>query len=194
VKALEGLAKLPLRIAVWVVLLPFRALWGTLKTILALLGEETRRWFGLTVWGLMLWPVAQASARWYRPLLPWVLLAVLVWLWACVRAVRLTLANRLVAVRGRAAFRKLDKTASEVGGKLKDARVVMLDGGADMLKALLADPETDAQREQKRIAAAANTAVREYLDPLLFAERSAGPPNPFRRLRRARARRSEDEG
>jgi hypothetical protein len=63
-----------------------------------------------------------------------------------------------------------------------------------MLKALLTDPETDAQREQKRIAAAANAAVREHLDPLLFAERSAGPPNPFRRLRRARRPAKDDEG
>jgi hypothetical protein len=98
------------------------------------------------------------------------------------------------AVRNMKALRRLDATTSELGGKLKDAKVVVTDGGADMLKALLTDPETDAQREQKRIAAAANAAVREHLDPLLFAERSAGPPNPFRRLRRARARRSKDEG
>jgi hypothetical protein len=114
---------------VWVLLLPFRALWGTVKTVLALLGEEVRRWFALVLWGLMLWPVAQASARWYRPLLPWVLLAVLVWLWACVRAVRWTLHNRLAAVRAREFYKRLDQRTGELGDKLGEAVRSARDGG-----------------------------------------------------------------
>jgi len=115
---LHGLA---LRASIWALLLPVRALWGTAKTILALLGEESRRWTGLVLWGLVLWPVAQLSAAWYRPLLPYVLLAVLVWLWACARAVRWTLANRLVAVRTREFYKRLDKTTGELGGKITEA-------------------------------------------------------------------------
>jgi len=105
----------------YVLLLPFRALWGTVKTVLALLGEEFRRWFGLVLWGLMLWPVAQASARWYRPLLPYVVLAVLVWLWACARAVHWTMNNRLQAVRAREFYKRLDKRTGELGDKIGEA-------------------------------------------------------------------------
>jgi hypothetical protein len=73
----------------------------------------------------------------------------------------------------------------------------MLDGGADMLKALLTDPETDAQRDLGELAAKAHAAVGDHTPtgkhrPL--AQHYEGPPNPFRRLRRARARRSKDEG
>ncbi|HEV8652825.1 MAG TPA: hypothetical protein VG276_26420 [Actinomycetes bacterium] len=101
------------------------------------------------------------------------------------------------AVRNMKALRRLDTTTSELGAKLGNAKVVMLDGGADMLKALLSDPETDAQRDLGELAAKAHAAVGDHIPTgkhRPVAQHYEGPPNPFRRLRRARARRSKDEG
>jgi len=193
-KGAAWLAGLPPRVAFWCLRQAVGATLLSVKTFLALLGEEVRRWVVVAVWGLLLfglYVLAGPVSAGARQVLAF---GVLCWFWGAFRAGERTVHNRLVAVRGRQAFRKLDATTSELGAKLGNAKVVMLDGGADMLKALLADPETDAQREQKRIAAAANAAVREHLDPLLFAERSAGPPNPFRRRRARRVAKDEDEG
>jgi hypothetical protein len=147
VSGIEKLAAYPPRIAVWVVLLPFRTLWKTLKTIMALLGEELRRWFALSLWGLVLWPVIVLSVRWYPPLLPYVLLAVLIWLWACVRAVHLTLHNRLAAVRARQFYRQLDKATGELGDKVKQAVRDTMQGGGPRRLLRRAQPRPGSQPE-----------------------------------------------
>jgi hypothetical protein len=105
----------------WVLKLPLLVLWSSIKTILALLGEETRRWLALALWGLLLVGSVRAAGAWLRPLLPLLLLALLIWLWACSRAVHATINNRLAAVRARQFYKRLDEATSGMGDKIQEA-------------------------------------------------------------------------
>jgi hypothetical protein len=133
-KALAWLHTQLLRLCVWLLALPFKALWSTLGAMLALLGEEAQRWAGIVVSGLLIFAAGKATllyapASIKKPLVLVVIVLVLVWAFAAKRAARFSMRNNLIQVRQRRAFRELKGDVSKIGGRLGDFR----DGAVDTM-------------------------------------------------------------
>jgi hypothetical protein len=114
-----------LRLCLWLLKLPFKALWSSLLAVVALLGEEFRRWAGLAVAGLLIVGAGKATLQFApagarRPLVLTVLVLLVVWALAVRRAVRVTRRNNLVAVRQRQAFRELRGDVGQIRGRVTD--------------------------------------------------------------------------
>lgn len=110
------------RLCWWALRLPFRALWATVLAIVALLGEEVRRWLGLLLMGLMIYLAGKATIgvapdSIKLPLVLVVLALVCIWALAVLRAVRFTLGNNLRAVRQRMYFRELKGEVGQLGAR-----------------------------------------------------------------------------
>jgi hypothetical protein len=120
-KGAAWLAGLPPRVAFWCL----RQVAGTtllsVKTVLALLGEEVRRWVVVAVWGLLLFGLYLtfgAVSTGARQVLAF---GVLCWFWGAFRAGERTVHNRLAAVRAREFYKKLDQRTGELGDKIGEA-------------------------------------------------------------------------
>lgn len=159
----------------WAVLrLPFRALWAAVLAVVALLGEEFRRWAGLVVWGVLLvgagkLTVNYAPAGTARPLALTLLLLTLIWALAVRRAAHWTRRNNLVAVRNRKAFRELKGDVGEVRGRLTDglARATQGTPADRLFKSNREDrAKTEAKVEADRLAADADERHRGELADL----------------------------
>jgi len=106
----------------WLLRQPFRGLWAFFLAVLALLGEEFRRWAGLAVSGVLIVLAGKATLNYApadakQPLVLVVLALLAIWALAVWRAARVSRANNLVRVRQRQAFRDL---AKEVKGGRRD--------------------------------------------------------------------------
>lgn len=96
------------------------AVGSTLRAVLALLGEEFRRWAGLVAWGAVIFLAGKATMKFApagteRPLALTVLLLAGIWAIAAMRAARYTLHNSLRLVRQRLAFRDLRSDVGRLG-------------------------------------------------------------------------------
>src|SRR5215216_4731871 len=83
------------RLVLWVLMLPVRAAWSTVRAMLALLGEETQRYVGLAVTGLLLVAAGKATLAWAPPsikkqLVLAELVMLCIWAFAVRRAIRYT--------------------------------------------------------------------------------------------------------
>jgi len=105
----------------WLLKLPLKALLAFLVAVLALLGEEVRRWLGVLMAGVMIlgvsWALLKVAARQQFVLLLAMLLGLL-WLRAVFVAAHMTARNRLIAVRQRQAFRELKGDVSTLRGEV----------------------------------------------------------------------------
>lgn len=173
----------------WLLRLPFRTLWATILSVLALLGEETRRWAGLAVSGLLIFLAGKgtmsfAPAEVRRPLVLAVLLLTVIWALAVRRAAHFTAHNNLIKVRQRQAFKDLRGDVK----KLSDRRGEVVEGVARRAKGTPAErvfrsnredrAKAEAAAERRRVRAeqqqAEAAAEAERLDDLAAAE-----PNPY---------------
>ena len=159
------------RLVLWLLKMPLKALWALLLSVLALLGEEFRRWLGILVAGLMIagvsWLALKVAAQQVLVLLT-VLLMGFVWLYGVFRALRLTAENRVWKVRQRQAFRELRGEVSQVGERVTDALGSARDGLAKRAKGTPAEGLFWANRDDKAKAeadaqAAAEQAGREQV-------------------------------
>jgi len=124
-KFLAWLHGLLFRLVLWVCKLPLMALWSTLLAVVALLGEEMRRYLGLAVMGAMIWLVGKgilnfAPDSMKLPLVLTELALVCIWGLAVLRAIKFTLGTSLRAVRQRMWFRELRGDVRDVRGRLKE--------------------------------------------------------------------------
>jgi len=122
---LAGLHALLFRAVLWLLKLPLKALLAFAVAVLALLGEEVRRWLGVLMAGLMIlgvsWGLLKVAADQQLVLLLAMLLGLL-WLRAVFVAAHMTMRNRLIAVRQRQAFRELRGEVGQLGGRLDSLR------------------------------------------------------------------------
>src|SRR5262245_13412514 len=105
--------------------MPFKAMWATVLALLALLGEEFRRWVGILTAGLLIFLAGKATLNYAppdlkKPLALMVLALVAVWSLAELRAARFTLGNNLRAVRQRMWFRELAGNVKDLRGSLSE--------------------------------------------------------------------------
>jgi hypothetical protein len=125
-KGAAWLATLPPRFAFWAARQVISTTALSVKTFLALLGEEARRWTAVAVWAaLVFWAYFWLGPLW-AGLRQVCAFAVLCWFWGAAVAAKHTLHNRMQAVRGREFFKRLDKKTDELGekitGAVRDAR------------------------------------------------------------------------
>lgn len=119
---LAKLHALLFRGCLWLLRLPFKALWAGFLAILMLLGEEFRRWAGIAMSGLLIVVMGKVTLNYApptmgRPIALAVLAFLALWALAVRRAIHLTRANNLFRVRNRKAFRDL---FGEVRGTRRD--------------------------------------------------------------------------
>ena len=124
-----------LGLLLWAARLLGRSLWNTVGALLALLGEEVRRYLGLTLWGVVIFLFGKAVMNFAppntkTPLVLVVLGLVVVWGLAVVRAVRFTRQNNLIRVRNRMAFKELRSEVGRVGRRLDGIRGGVVEGVA----------------------------------------------------------------
>lgn len=162
VALLARLHGLLFRLVLWLVRLPLAALWALLLSVLALLGEEVRRWVGIAMAGLLIVVMgkvtlgaAPASIR--TPVVLAVLAMLSLWALTLRRAARITMANNLVKVRQRQSFRELRGEVGQLGGRLEGLR----GGVARRAKGTRAEVLFPSNREDRAKQAAAEQAAQE---------------------------------
>lgn len=124
---LTRLHGLLLRLCIWLLQLPLKAVWAAVALVLAWLGEEFRRYLGLAVSGAVLVVAGKALLNYAppdvkRPLALTLLLLLLLWLLAVARAVRYThflIRANLQPVRTRQTFRNLFGKQEEIGKQVQ---------------------------------------------------------------------------
>lgn len=174
---LAWLHALLFRVVFWALRLPFRALWATLVAILALLGEEVRRYLGLAMMGLLVFLFGKATLNFAPdsvklPLVLVTLALVCIWALAVVRAIRFTLGTNLRAVRQRMYFRELAGQVGQLGDRWDGAVEAMATRtrGTRAGRLFPRNREADEQaaREAEAIAARERAAAdhEEWLDNL----------------------------
>ncbi len=145
------------RLVLWLLKMPLVALWALLLSVVALLGQEVRRWLGILVAGLMIagvsWAVLKVAADQVLALLVVMLLG-FVWLFGVFRALRLTMANRIWKVRQQQAFKDLRGEVRGVGDRLQDTLGDARDGLARRAKGTPAEGLFWANRDAKAKAEA----------------------------------------
>ena len=166
------------RLVLWLLKMPLVALWALLLSVVALLGQEFRRWLGILVAGLMIagvsWAVLKVAADQVLALLV-VLLLGFIWLFGVFRALRLTMANRIWKVRQQQAFRDLRGEVSQVGERVQTLGGEMLEGvarrarGTPLEGAWRVNREASA-REAAEAQAAAEQAERDQAQAAERAE------------------------
>ena len=159
---LAGLHALLFRAVLWAIRLPLKSLWALVLSIVALLGEEARRWLGVLVAGGMIFAVSWVTlkvAAQQRLALLLVLLAGMTWLWAVFRAAHLTAENRVWRVRQRQMFKELRGEVGDLRGSLSEGLARRARGTP--MEGLWKGNRTDRAREQAEADAAAAQAERE---------------------------------
>lgn len=173
-KFLVWLHALLIRFCWWLVLLVPRSLWAFARALLALLGEETRRWAAMLASGAMIFVAGKAVLNYSpdqfkRPLVMTVLLLVCIWALAVRRAVHYSLHNSLRMVRQRQAFRDLAGDVGTIRKRMGDGLARVTWGtpaqGAFRSNRQRAHRETE-QEARERDAAAADEARRQELADL----------------------------
>src|SRR5262245_50944405 len=147
--------------------MPFKAMWATLLALLALLGEEFRRWVGILTAGLLIFLAGKATLNYAppdlkKPLALIVLALVAVWSLAALRAARFTMGNNLRAVRQRMWFRELAGNVKDLRGSLT-GRIATATRGTPAAGVFKANREERAA-EERRAAAAAELERRAELE------------------------------
>lgn len=174
---LAWLHALLFRVVFWALRLPFRALWATLVAIVALLGEEVRRYLGLGMMGLLVFLFGKATLNFAPdsvklPLVLVTLALVCLWALAVVRAVRFTLGTNLRAVRQRMYFRELAGQVGQLGARWDGAVEAMANRtrGTRTGRVFRSNREADAaaaeQAAREQRAAEADEARRDELAAL----------------------------
>jgi len=166
VKLLAWLHGLLLRGCWWALKMPFKALLALLLSILALLGEEVRRWVGVAMAGLLIvvagkavMGYAPASVR--TPVVLAILAMLALWALSVRRAAWLTRQNNLIRVRQRQAFRQLSGEVGQIGGRLEGLRGEVVEGVARRAKGTRFEGAFFSNREDRARQAAADQAARE---------------------------------
>lgn len=116
-----------LRLVIWLVRQVGKSLWFTVGAVLALLGEEIRRYLGLALWGVVIWLAGKATMSYAPeaaklPLVLTILALVVIWGLAVLRSARFTMHNNLRRVRERKFFRELKGEVGQLGGRLDNFR------------------------------------------------------------------------
>lgn len=124
-KFLGWLHGLLFRLVLRLLTIPFRAIWAAVLLVLAMLGEEVRRWAGIVVSGLLVVGAGKAvltfaPAPTRMPLSLAVLLLLCIWALAVRRAAWYSAHNNLRGVRQRRAFRELSGEVSDVRQRLPE--------------------------------------------------------------------------
>jgi hypothetical protein len=121
--ALGWVHALLLRACLWVLKLPFQALAGTIKAMVALVGEEGRRWLSVLVSGLLIYLLAKGVLVFPHPpkVALWIVaLMAALWFYAVLRAAHYTVTNNLIRVRQRQMFRELSGNVRDLRGDLAE--------------------------------------------------------------------------
>lgn len=184
--ALGQIHSLLLRLLLWALKLPFKALLSTVRAMLLLLGEEFQRYTGLVVAGLLILLAGKAVLNYApagtkEPLVMTVLVLVCIWALAVRRAVHFTMHNNLFRVRQRMAIQNLFGQLGEVRERL-GGRVAQAIRGTPAGRVFSSNREVDAQavRDAQAAEARAERARREAdaeehrLDELAVLE-----PDPY---------------
>ena len=173
-KALGWLHAALLRLCLWLLSLPFKAVWSFVVAVLMLLGEEVRRWVGLAMSGLLILLAGRAALNYapdgiQRPLVLTVLVLVCIWALAVRRAFHYTMHNNLRMVRQRMWFR-------EVAGNVRNLRTEITERMARRAEGTAvggAFRTNRAKTERVRQAAAERAAERTAAEAAAEAERTA---------------------
>lgn len=177
---LAKLHGLVFRLALWLVMMPLKSAWALILTLVALLGEEIRRWLGVLVAGLMILAVSWAAlkvASQQRFVLLAVLLMGMIWLYGVVRAAELTLANRVWRVRQRQMFRELSGNVRDLRGEMVEgmARATRGKPGGGWFRSNREADAAEAERaERERRAAEAARVAAEAEERQRQADLAAG--------------------
>lgn len=185
-KLLTWIHGLLLQLVLWALKLPFKAAWSVVLTVLALLGEEVRRWAGLVVAGLLILlagkgTIAFAPAEFRAPLVMAVLLLAFIWALAVRRAAYWTAHNSLFKVRQRQWFRKLSGDVSEVRRRIPDGLAQATRGSPVGMvfkpnRDARAKATADAQEAERRAEADRRAAAAEERR---LEELAALEPDPY---------------
>lgn len=161
------------RLCLWLLRQAGRSLWYTVGAVLALLGEEARRYTGLALWGVVILLAGRAVLNYAPepvklPLVLTVLALVVVWGLAVLRSLRFTRRNNLQAVRQRRFFRELRGEVGQLGttvraGLGRRARGTPIEG-------FWKSNREDRDREAAEAEAAAAQAERERAEAAAWEE------------------------
>lgn len=162
---LAGLHVLLLRGVLWLLKLPLKALWALVLSVVALLGEETRRWLGVVMAGLMIlavsWATLKVAANQQVALLL-VMLMGLLWLRAVFFAAHLTAQNRVWKVRQRQSVRQLSADVSTLRGEVVEGMARRAWGTP--VEGMWKDNRERRDREAAEAQVAAEQAGRQRTD------------------------------
>lgn len=162
---LAGLHALLFRLVLWLLRMPLKALWALLLSVLALLGEEFRRWLGILVAGLMIagvsWLALKVAAQQVLVLLT-VMLMGFIWLYGVFRAAQLTAENRVWKVRQRQAFKELKGEVGTLRGEVVEGMARRAKG--TVAEVVFRSNRADRAQERAAAAAAAEQAERQRAD------------------------------
>lgn len=161
-----------LRLCISVLKLPFQALAGTIKAMVALAGEEVQRWLGVLVSGFLVYLLAKSVLAFGHPPKPvlWVVaLMAALWFYAVLRAAHYTVRNNLLRVRQRRQFQQLSRDVNRVGERVGER---ITDGmarateGTPVGRVFGSNRERQAQAEAAAAEAAEDEARRDELAAL----------------------------
>lgn len=161
---LGWLHALAFRFCVWLLKLPFQAVASTIRALLALLGEELRRWLSVVMAGLMVWVIARAALK-FASGVPAVMLVVALmaalWFYGLLRAAHYTWTNNLVRVRQRQYFKQLVGQQAELGDRLQAMRGEVVQGVARRARGTVAESVFQSNRAKRAEEQAAAEATAE---------------------------------
>jgi len=190
---LAGLHALAFRAVLWLLKLPLKALLAFLVAVLALLGEEVRRWLGVLMAGVMIlgvsWVLLKVAARQQFVLLLAMLLGLL-WLRAVFVAAHMTARNRLLAVRQRQAFRELKGDVSTLRGEVVEGMARRAWGTP--AEGMWKGNRQRRLREQAEASAAAADAEQKRADEAAWEEAVAAKRAEREQFAAAAARRRSE--
>jgi hypothetical protein len=160
--ALAQVHGLLLRGVLWLLKQPLVALGGLVKSSIALLGEESRRWLGMLMAGLMIlaicWVLLKTLADQKLALLL-VLDLGMGWLAAAFKAAQLTTENRIWKTRQRLTFRKLSGIEDRLGDRMVQGMARATQGTP--IEGAFRSNRADKARAQQHAQAAAEQEAAE---------------------------------
>jgi hypothetical protein len=162
--ALGYVHSLLFRLLLWLLSLPVKAVWTTVRAVLALLGEEFQRWAGLIVSGLLVFLAGKAALNYGPPsikkqLVLGTLALVVMWVYALKRSIAYTRHNNLRAVRQRQWFRQVAGMEQRLGERFRDGAARTARGTP--MEGMFRSNREERAREEEREAAAAEQAAAE---------------------------------
>jgi hypothetical protein len=170
----ERLIGLVFQFVLWVVKLPFRASGTFLKTSLAWLNMEVRRWVGVLVGGALVLTIAQAIVRSAPPGSIWRLVALLmclIWLVAFFSAARLTLEYlSLRRVRQTRAFVEINEGVRDLQGQVASLQDQVVGTAVKTRRTPVEDAFTADRSARAEERAAAERAAQQAEADRLAAE------------------------